>query len=457
MSGVGTAAASAGNPRGDARLVERVREGDDGAFEELYRRYQRRIRNFVTSRVGDPARAEDVTQEAFISALRGLRASDAEIALKPWLYEIARNATIDFHRRHRRNEELSVDREELMLPLDRLRLVSSRVPETELDMKERLDHLRGALDELPPNHHRVLVMREFEGLSYREIAERLDVTHAAVESKLFRARRRLKHEYDELAAGRRCSTVRATIALMAEGVEPRQERRRVARHARRCSACRRHARELGVDPFGRRPWQSRAAAFPPFAWLVRRSPAGPAQQGEMLLGNGGHLAEQGVALVTAAALACACSLSLGSASRPTPAVPKPVVAPAAPKSSSLPSGVTGARLRGRSAVPKSSPGRAEQRRARPRMPTKAPPAPVKPPAPQATSRPAKGQGEPAPPDGSPVGKLPNLVRPVPAVASLAVQAPSTAAGTDVLEPPTLRPLVQAKARVAETLARALPG
>lgn len=235
----------------------------------------------------------------------------------------------------------------------------------------------------------------------------------------------------------------------------------MARHARRCSACRRRARELGVDPFGRRPWQSRAAAFLPFAWLVRRSPAGPAQQGEMLLGNGGHLgagvAEQGVALVTAAALACACSLSLGSASRPTPAVPKPVVAAAAPRSSSLSSGVTGARLRGRSAVPKSSPGRNEQRRARPRMPTKAPPAPVEPPAPQATSRPAKGQSEPAPPDGSPVRKLPNLVRPVPAVASLGVQAPSTAAGTDVLEPRTVRPFMQAKARAAETLARALPG
>ena len=291
-----------------------MRDGDDDAFEELYRRYQRRIRNFVASRVGDPGRAEDVTQEAFLSALRGLRASDAEIAWKPWLYEIARNATIDFHRRRRNNEELSVDREELMRPLDRRRLVSSRAPETELDVKERLDHLRGAFDELPPNHHRVLVMREFEGLSYREIAERLNLTHAAVESKLFRARRRLKHEYEELAAGRRCSAVRATIALMAEGIEPRQERRQVARHARRCSACRRHARELGVDPFGRRPWQSRVAAFLPLGWLLRRSPAGPSRQGETLLGNGGHvgagLAEQGVALVTAVALACAGSLAL---------------------------------------------------------------------------------------------------------------------------------------------------
>jgi RNA polymerase sigma factor (sigma-70 family) len=316
MSSVGRAVAVAEGPRGEALLVERVRDGDDTAFEELYRRYQRRIRNFVASRVGDSARAEDVTQEAFMSALRGLRASDAEIAWRPWLYEIARNATIDFHRRHRRHEEVSVDRD-LMRPLDRRRLVASRSPETELDVKEALDHLRGAFDEVPPNQHRVLVMRELEGLSYREMAEQLNVTHAAVESKLFRARRRLRHEYEELAAGRRCSAVRDTITLMAEGVDARQDRSRVARHARRCSPCRRHARELGVDPFGRRPWQSRVAAFLPLGWLLRRSPAGTSRHGEMLLGNGGQLsaglAERSVALVTAAALGCAGSLSLGSA------------------------------------------------------------------------------------------------------------------------------------------------
>jgi RNA polymerase sigma factor (sigma-70 family) len=394
-----------------------------------------------------------------MSALRGLRASDAEIAWRPWLYEIARNATIDFHRRHRRHKEVSVDRD-LMRPLDRRRLVASRSPETELDVKEALDHLRGAFDEVPPNQHRVLVMRELEGLSYREMAEQLNVTHAAVESKLFRARRRLRHEYEELAAGRRCSAVRDTITLMAEGVDARQDRSRVARHARRCSPCRRHARELGVDPFGRRPWQSRVAAFLPLGWLLRRSPAGTSRHGEMLLGNGGQLsaglAERSVALVTAAALACAGTLSLGSAPRPTPAVPKAVVAaPAAPRAPGVSSGVAGARLRGRSATPEPRPRPSERRPGRPQTQTKAPAAPVQTPMPQAA--PTQTQGGAAAVDGAPAQKLPTSNQPVRAVASLSVQAPSASARVDVLEPPTVRAIVPVVARAAETLAQAQPG
>ena len=61
--------------------------------------------------------------------------------------------------------------------------------------KERFDQLRGAFAELSHNHHRVLVLREFEGLSYREIAKKMDMTRPAVESALFRARRRLQQEY----------------------------------------------------------------------------------------------------------------------------------------------------------------------------------------------------------------------------------------------------------------------
>ena len=86
----------------DQRLVAAVRRGDDRAFELLYQRYHRRIHAYVLGMVKDHGRAEDVTQEVFVSALRRMRATERPIAFKPWVYEIAKNACIDVFRRSRR-------------------------------------------------------------------------------------------------------------------------------------------------------------------------------------------------------------------------------------------------------------------------------------------------------------------------------------------------------------------
>src|SRR5665213_4203907 len=90
-------------------LIDAARDGDDRAFEELYARYSGRITGFIHARVRDHGRSEDVAQEVFISALRRLRASSQEILFKPWIYEIAKNACIDEHRRTRRMREISLD------------------------------------------------------------------------------------------------------------------------------------------------------------------------------------------------------------------------------------------------------------------------------------------------------------------------------------------------------------
>ena len=93
-------------------------------------------------------------------------------------------------------------------------------------------------------HHRILVLRELEGLSYGEIGERLGMSRPVVESTLFRARRRLAEEYEELISGRRCERTRALIDAW-EGRTLRRlgvrERRQLARHLAHCQPCRRHA------------------------------------------------------------------------------------------------------------------------------------------------------------------------------------------------------------------------
>ena len=306
-------------PLDDVALVDQVRAGDDSAFEELYRRYRPRIAAFVRGQLRDDARAEDVTQEAFFSALRRMRATDSEIAFKPWIYEIARNAAIDSYRRTSRAQEVSIDGDDLLRPSDRSRLVGSRAPDTALLAKERWEHLRGAFDELPDTHHRVLIMRELEGLSYREIGERLELSRPAVESVLFRARRRLEREYEELDTGRRCDAMRSAIARLAEQAGTAADERRLARHTRRCASCRRRAHQLGVAPPARsRSVAARAAAFLPLPAFLRRRVAVVSEPGSSsahsapplmdVLGPGTSqlgfaLSERAVALVAAAALA----------------------------------------------------------------------------------------------------------------------------------------------------------
>lgn len=197
-----TPVASAGDAVSDDHLITAVRRGDDAAFEVLYRRYSDRVARFVRGRIGDRGRAEDVVQEVFLSALRRMRATDTQIAFRPWIFEIAKNAAIDHYRRSSRTEEVSIHGHETMRPTDQLRLVSASHarPDNAVLHKERFEHLQQSFGGLSENHHRVLVLREFEGLSYREIATKMEMTRPAVESALFRARRRLQQEYARVAA-----------------------------------------------------------------------------------------------------------------------------------------------------------------------------------------------------------------------------------------------------------------
>jgi RNA polymerase sigma factor (sigma-70 family) len=317
---------AAGIAPSDTELVAGVRAGDDLAFEQLYRRYQRRIASFVKRVVRDDARAEDVTQEAFVSALRRMRATDSEIAFKPWIYEIARNAAIDQWRRSSRTEEVSINHDELMRPADRARLVGTAAPDASLLQKERIDHLRRAMDELSQTHLRILVMRELEGLSYREIGERLELSRPAVESTLFRARRRLEREYEEIEAGRRCQAIEQAIARIAEGIQSDTDLRRLSKHARGCTTCRRRARQMGVEPLRGRRAAARAAALVPLPAFLRRrfSPSGSSSGSgpdtgmlTTLIAPSAHVgaavAERAAALVAAVAIAGAGGAVLGTA------------------------------------------------------------------------------------------------------------------------------------------------
>ena len=306
-------AAEPGGAASDHSLVARVRRGDDRAFEALYERYHRRIHAYVYGMVKDHQRAEDVTQEVFVSALRRMRATERPIAFKPWVYEIAKNACIDQFRRSKRAEEISFDADEGLAPSDYGRLVSPEpVPDAAFAAKQQLDHMVGAFGGLSEAHHQILVLRELEGLSYREIGERMGMSRPAVESTLFRARRRLSEEYDELASGERCLRVQSIITTAASGRLGARDTRRLARHVAHCQPCRRQALAAGVDKalVARRPLHERAmekvAALFPIPLLLgrRRGGSGDAWTGQLPLLSD-HAAAGGAKLAAVAAIVVA--------------------------------------------------------------------------------------------------------------------------------------------------------
>jgi RNA polymerase sigma factor (sigma-70 family) len=231
----------------DLELVAAVRRGSDTAFEELYSRYSRQIGSYVRGMVGDYGRAEDITQEIFIAAVRRMRETERPIAFKPWIYEIAKNACIDSFRRTRRAQEVSLDADDGLSSADRGRLTVVTTPDAALDSKLALHDLRGAFGGLSESHHEILVLRELEGRSYSDIGERLGMSRPVVESTLFRARRRLAEEYDELASGRRCEFVRKMVDSAPHYSLGIRDRRRIARHLAHCQRCRAHAHGAGFD------------------------------------------------------------------------------------------------------------------------------------------------------------------------------------------------------------------
>ena len=268
----------------DDRLVAAAQAGSPEAFAALFQRYRPEIARYAGRTLGDDGRAEDVVQEIFISALRGIGTLDRPAGFKPWLYRIAHNACIDHIRRHGKAREVPFDAHGLP-PAEEIRLFR-QLPSSHaaLAQKENFSNLRQALTDLPEAQAEILVLRELEGLSYDEIGVRMSISRSAVESMLFRARRALRAEYGEISTGERCVRMRTVMAQTVEGVGKRSERRALIRHLHGCPGCRRDAFVMGLGPLldvdrrrGVRAGLSRVAALLPLPGFLNRRTEGTAR------------------------------------------------------------------------------------------------------------------------------------------------------------------------------------
>jgi RNA polymerase sigma-70 factor (ECF subfamily) len=163
-------------------LIADAQHGNKHAFGELVRRHQKGVVNVVYQMCGDTDLAEDAAQEAFIRAWQHLPDYRPRSPFRNWLYRIAVNAAYDALR----GEREAIDPETLAL------VSPEEGPSAVLERQERAEHVRRAVRALPPASRAVLVLREYEGLSYREIADTLDIPVGTVMSRLNYARRWLR-------------------------------------------------------------------------------------------------------------------------------------------------------------------------------------------------------------------------------------------------------------------------
>jgi RNA polymerase sigma-70 factor (ECF subfamily) len=182
----------------DFETVRRALAGSEDAFIDLVRKYESRIFTLVSRIVSNREDAEDVTQEAFTKAYARLSSFTFQSAFFTWLYRIAVNAAADFVKSRRRRRTTSLDALAEAAPA--VAPPQSR-PERSASRGELRERLRLAIADLPPVFRTVLVLRELEDLAYDEIAKILGCSIGTVESRLFRARARIREALGPYVAG----------------------------------------------------------------------------------------------------------------------------------------------------------------------------------------------------------------------------------------------------------------
>lgn len=175
-------------PGEEASLVRAAQSGDQAAFSEIVRHYQRAIYRVAWSLTRNASDADDLAQETFVRAWQAIGRFRVGEPLYPWLSRIAVNQAFSLHRRRKRRPETSI---EPLVEAGQQWAVADD-PAEHADRSERQSQLEAAFAELSPEHQTMLVLRVIEELSYEEIAKSVGVPVGTVMSRLSRARAELK-------------------------------------------------------------------------------------------------------------------------------------------------------------------------------------------------------------------------------------------------------------------------
>jgi RNA polymerase sigma-70 factor (ECF subfamily) len=181
-----------------AQLVRRCAQGDAAAWEDIVRRFHRRIYNICYRFAGSPDDAQDLTQEVFIKVYRSIGSfDDAQASFNTWVTTVTRNLLVD-HFRKTRNERAtdSIDAaqgadEDGPTLADRLAADGTENPQRHVESRERREMVHGALQQISPDLREAVILRDLQDMDYREIAHVLKVPEGTVKSRINRGRAEL--------------------------------------------------------------------------------------------------------------------------------------------------------------------------------------------------------------------------------------------------------------------------
>jgi RNA polymerase sigma factor (sigma-70 family) len=485
----------------DERLIAYVRRGNNHAFEVLVARYQSRLLSFCRHLLGSREDAEDVLQEVLAAAFNAILADDRPINVRPWLYRIARNRSLNHLRRI---QAVGVDSMDVHLS-DNGASTADKVHE-----REEFRVLVEDIQDLPETQRTALVLREMDALSYEQIAEAMETTVSSVKSLLVRARVSLAEAAEARLLS--CDEVRIELGEVAEGLRRRPSSlvRRHLRSCKRCSSFKVQLREtnkaltalLPIGPMvfvlrklalvhlghsagaGAGTGATGAAGVGGTAAAGAGATAAVGSAGGILSAGVGAIATKAAAGLAAAALVTAGAVEVSQ--RPTPtrvaathhhpvvvATPPPVTAPApvAHTHSSFQSTVTELPAKKARDVNKAVAGKAADTAAKPADKTPGPtttttttattptttttPAPTEPPGrsqtqtdptvlppaptPTATTPPATTTAPPTTTTPSPATSAPSATTPIPTTPTTTTPIPTTSTTTTPAPPPDQPP------------------
>jgi len=188
----------------DMALVERVQRGDKAAYDLLVLKYQNKIGHLVSRYVHDMHESQDVTQEAFIKAYRGLKNFRGDSAFYTWLYRIAINtAKNHLVTMGRKISDTGIDAADAEQFDSGAALRENATPERVMATDEIAAVIQSSIEALPEDLRMAITLREFEGMSYEEIATAMDCPIGTVRSRIFRARESIDNNLEPLLDERR--------------------------------------------------------------------------------------------------------------------------------------------------------------------------------------------------------------------------------------------------------------
>ena len=182
----------------DPKIIERAQQGDEEAFTEIIRAYRKRILGTVYRMISRSDDVEDVGQEVFSRLYDSLQQLRAPQVFEPWLYRLTINACYDYLRRKRREVDVRMAdlSEEQVVAVDAALSGKKALEENRKEGAREL--LEVLLDRVSPEDRMLLVLKEIQGLSLKELSEVYKVNTNALKVRLFRARKRVLRAYDEM-------------------------------------------------------------------------------------------------------------------------------------------------------------------------------------------------------------------------------------------------------------------